>query len=114
MYKMYTVKPLIEAFARHVIGLNHTAIGIENVGGSNAPLTKAQLKANEALIRYLSSRYDIEYVIGHYEYPLFVGHPLWKEKDENYRTSKVDPGKSFMRKIRKRLDDLDLQGAPKN
>lgn len=33
--------------ARHVIGLNHCAIGIENVGGTDdLPLTKAQLKSN--------------------------------------------------------------------
>ena len=56
------------AFARHVIGLNYCAIGVENVGGSNALLTEAQLDANEALIRYLKNKYQIEYVIGHHEY----------------------------------------------
>jgi len=40
-------------FARHVIGLNHCTIGVENVGGGKDPLTKAQLKAKEQLIRYL-------------------------------------------------------------
>ena len=40
--------------ARHVIGLNHCAIGIENVGGTNeAPLTDAQLEANIWLTRFL-------------------------------------------------------------
>ena len=100
------------AFARHVIGLNYNAIGVENVGGSNAPLTRAQLKANEELVRYLAARYNIEYLIGHYEYQNFVGHPLWKEKDANYRTQKVDPGPKFMKKIRRRLKDLDLKAAP--
>ena len=100
------------AFARHVIGLNYNAIGVENVGGSNAPLTRAQLKANEELVRYLKARYDIEYLIGHYEYQNFEGHPLWKEKDAGYRTQKVDPGKKFMKKIRRRLKDLDLKAAP--
>ncbi|MDB4058956.1 peptidoglycan recognition protein family protein, partial [Flavobacteriaceae bacterium] len=39
--------------ARHVIGLNHAAIGIENVGGTKeTPLTKAQLKSNIKLIKY--------------------------------------------------------------
>jgi N-acetyl-anhydromuramyl-L-alanine amidase AmpD len=100
------------AFARHVIGLNHCAIGVENVGGSDAPLTRAQLKANEALVRYLKRRYNIEYLIGHYEYKDFVGHPLWLETDTAYRTMKTDPGKSFMRKIRRKTKDLALKGSP--
>lgn len=100
------------AFARHVIGLNHTAIGIENVGGRNLPLTKAQLRANEKLVRYLIGKYDIEYVIGHYEYKEFSDHPLWKEKDPNYRTEKVDPGEDFMRIIRRNIQDLKLKYLP--
>ncbi|PTT03673.1 N-acetylmuramoyl-L-alanine amidase, partial [Pedobacter sp. HMWF019] len=63
--------------ARHVIGLNYCAIGVENVGGEKWPLTEAQLEANEQLIRSLKSKYPIEYVIGHYEYNLFRGTPLW-------------------------------------
>lgn len=100
------------AFARHVIGLNYNAIGVENVGGKNAPLTKAQLKANEELVRYLAARYDIEYLIGHYEYKKFIGHPLWRELDPNYLTEKSDPSSSFMKKIRRRLKDLNLKAAP--
>lgn len=99
------------AFARHVIGLNYCAIGVENVGGSKAPLTKKQLDANEALIRYLKKKYDIEYVIGHHEYKSFMGHPLWKETDPNYLTVKSDPGDAFMKKIRLRIKDLGLKGA---
>ncbi|WP_276361696.1 peptidoglycan recognition family protein [Daejeonella sp. H1SJ63] len=99
-------------FARHVIGLNYCAIGVENVGGTNAPLTKKQLDANEALIRYLKSKYDIEYVIGHHEYKSFIGHPLWKETDPNYLTSKNDPGDEFMTKIRNRIKDLNIKGKP--
>lgn len=100
------------AFARHVIGLNYCAIGVENVGSEKAPLTKAQLNANEALIRYLKRKYDIQYVIGHYEYKSFIGHPLWKETDPNYLTSKTDPGIDFMKKIRERIKDLGIKGAP--
>lgn len=101
------------AFARHVIGLNYCAIGVENVGGPEAQLTHAQLKANEALIRHLKQRFNtIEYLIGHYEYTKFEGHPLWKEADATYRTVKTDPGISFMKRIRKRTRDLDLKGAP--
>lgn len=102
------------AFARHVIGLNYCAIGVENVGGDEAPLTKAQLKANEALVRYLANRYDIEYLIGHYEYKYFVGHPLWREADAAYRTEKTDPGRSFMKRIRIRTRDLALKGPPQS
>lgn len=98
--------------ARHVIGLNHAAIGIENVGSNTERLTAAQLKANAWLIRMLFSRYNIEYLIGHYEYSLFESHPLWKEKDDSYRTEKIDPGTVFMIKLRNTLKDLNLKGAP--
>ncbi|WP_020530502.1 peptidoglycan recognition protein family protein [Flexithrix dorotheae] len=100
-------------FARHVIGLNHCAIGIENVGdGKDNPLTKAQLKANAKLVKYLKEKYEIEYLIGHYEYKAFQNHPLWKEKDKNYRTVKDDPGKDFMKALRKKVKKLDINPAP--
>ncbi len=101
--------------ARHVIGLNHCAIGIENIGGTRTtPLTEAQLKANIDLIRMLSGKHDLEYVIGHYEYKEFIGHALWKEKDPNYLTSKTDPGEEFITKIRDAVKDLGLKGPDKN
>lgn len=91
--------------ARHVIGLNHCAIGVENVGGTEeTPLTKEQLKANIALVRYLGRKYEIDHVIGHHEYRNFEDHPLWLEKDDGYRTVKSDPGDDFMRAVRKALD----------
>jgi hypothetical protein len=99
-------------FARHVIGLNYCAIGVENVGSEKQPLTKAQLNANVRLIRYLKQKYPIEYVIGHYEYKQFIGTPLWKETNPNYLTQKTDPGISFMKKVREKIKDLNLQGAP--
>jgi N-acetylmuramoyl-L-alanine amidase len=102
------------AFARHVIGLNYCAVGVENVGSGKEPLTEAQLKANEAIVRYLKSKYNIEYVIGHYEYKAFENHPLWKESDPDYRTVKTDPGKDFMKEIRERIADLQLKAAPVN
>src|SRR5262245_2466129 len=47
-------------FARHCIGLNHIAIGVENVGdGAKYPLTDAQVAADAALVRYLASRFHI-------------------------------------------------------
>jgi hypothetical protein len=99
-------------FARHVIGLNYCAIGVENVGSEKQPLTKAQLKANVQLIRYLKGKYPINYVIGHYEYKKFIGTPLWKETNPDYLTQKTDPGVSFMKKVRERIKDLHLEGAP--
>ena len=97
-------------FARHCIGLNYCAIGIENIG--NNDLTQAQLEANVQLVRYLKQKYNIEYLIGHYEYKDFIGTPLWKETDPNYLTDKTDPGKAFMKNVRQRVKDLKLKGSP--
>jgi N-acetyl-anhydromuramyl-L-alanine amidase AmpD len=100
--------------ARHVIGLNYSAIGVENVGGANGVdnLTDEQLEANVRLVRYLKEKYpDIEYLIGHYEYRAFENHPLWLEQDPGYRTEKSDPGERFMSALRQRLADLGLKSA---
>jgi len=99
-------------FARHVIGLNYLAIGIENIGSDDMPLTKAQLDANEKLIRYLKRKYPIDYVIGHHEYQRFQKTELWKETDPNYRTVKSDPGDEFMIRLRKKLTDINLKPLP--
>ncbi|MBL4630350.1 MAG: N-acetylmuramoyl-L-alanine amidase [Paraglaciecola sp.] len=99
--------------ARHVIGLNHAAIGIENIAdGKELPMTPAQLDANTMLITYLMGKYNIEHVIGHSEYQLFKNHPLWKEKDENYITHKTDPDIEFMHKLRARLPAGILKPLP--
>ncbi len=99
--------------ARHVIGLNHCAIGIENVGGTEAlPLTEAQLKANIELVKYLANKYAIDFVIGHYEYTNFEGHPLWLEKDKGYRTVKTDPGQDFTNKVRQAVKNLNFEPVP--
>ncbi|MFN3999380.1 N-acetylmuramoyl-L-alanine amidase [Algoriphagus sp.] len=99
-------------FARHVIGLNYLAIGIENIGSDAMPLTKAQLIANEKLIRHLKRKYSIDYVIGHHEYQNFQTTELWKETDPDYRTVKSDPGDKFMNQLRKKLSDLNLKPVP--
>ena len=99
--------------ARHVIGLNHCAIGVDNVGGTvDTPMTRAQIKANIYLVKYLSEKYDIEYLIGHYEYTLFEGHELWLEKDAAYRTEKDDPGPDFMQEVRKTTKNLNFKPIP--
>ncbi|WP_350285890.1 peptidoglycan recognition family protein [uncultured Croceitalea sp.] len=101
--------------ARHVIGLNHCAIGIENVGGTEElPLTKKQLRANIYLVKYLAEKYAIEYVIGHHEYQKFEAHPLWLEVDEGYRTKKTDPGDEFMRKVRNATRKFNFKPIPEN
>ncbi len=99
--------------ARHVIGLNHCAIGVENVGGTeDLPLTKAQLRSNIWLVRYLASKYPIDYLIGHYEYTKFEGHALWLEVDDGYRTEKTDPGEDFMKKVRKAVKKFNFKPVP--
>lgn len=102
-----------DRIVRHCIGLNHIAIGIENVGGGDEwPLTDAQVEANAALIRWIASRRPITTLIGHLEYRAMEGLPEFEERDANYRTSKPDPGANFMAKVRERVADLHLRGAP--
>ncbi len=95
--------------ARHTIGLNRRAIGIENIGSRTAPLTKAQLEANAFLIADIAKRFPIQYVIGHLEYGRFRRSALWEEKDQTYFTVKDDPGTDFMVKLRLRLRLMGLK-----
>ena len=93
----------LDSMGRHVIGLNYSSIGIENVGGEGfvENLTVEQLLANIFLVNYLKKKFpSIEYVVGHHEYRCFEGTDLWLEKDDGYRTEKHDPGKIFMRDLR--------------
>ena len=102
--------------ARHVIGLNYSSIGIENVGGKGNKtddLTPAQLKANIALVKYLKAKYpSISYLIGHHEYRQMEKTSLWLEKDKGYRTVKSDPGDAFMQKVHSAVTYLKLKKAP--
>jgi N-acetyl-anhydromuramyl-L-alanine amidase AmpD len=109
-----TIYQLMEPdrFARHTIGLNYCAIGIENIGSRKQPLTEKQVLANAQLVRYLTKKYAIEYLIGHSEYGAFRSSKLWKETDPNYFTVKDDPGKDFMTKVRLLLTDLHLKDKP--
>ena len=96
----------LDFMGRHVIGLNYSSIGIENVGGENGAdnLTKKQLKANIFLINFLKKEFDsIEYVVGHLEYRCFEKDKLWLEIDDNYRTKKDDPSVNFLNKIRGKI-----------
>jgi len=99
----------LDFMARHVIGLNYSSIGIENVGGAYGSdnLTDEQLQANIFLIKYLKKKFNtIEYLVGHYEYRCFEDHKLWLERDDSYRTKKNDPHPNFMNKLSSYIDYL--------
>ncbi len=100
--------------ARHCIGLNHVAIGVENVGdGKDHPLTAAQLEADAQLVRYLVARHPtITHLLGHHEHRRMELHEYWLELDPDYRNQKPDPGARFMKKLRAKLADLELEEPP--
>jgi hypothetical protein len=99
-------------YARHCIGLNHIAIGIENVGdGKRYPLTDAQVAADAALVRDLTHRFHITRLLGHHEVMGFRDHPEYVERDASYANDKDDPGDAFMARVRERVADLSLRGA---
>lgn len=98
-------------YARHCIGLNHIAIGVENVGdGKRYPLTDAQVAANAALVRDLAARFPITHLLGHHEVMQFRDHPYFVERDPAYRNRKSDPGEAFVARVRERVADLALAG----
>ncbi len=92
--------------ARHTVGFNYTAIGIENIGYADN-LTKEQLDSNVMLIKYLRNKYkSIKYVIAHYEYGNKTSphYSLYKELNTKYiNPAKKDPGTNFMNELRKRI-----------
>ncbi|KAA3661379.1 MAG: N-acetylmuramoyl-L-alanine amidase, partial [Calditrichaeota bacterium] len=100
--------------ARHCIGINYNSIGVENIGGQHGQdaLTDAQIHANIQLVKYLLQKYQsIDYLIGHYEYQYFEGHPLWREVDASYRTEKIDPGHRFMQAVRDGVGRRKVKGV---
>lgn len=97
---------------RHTIGLNYMSLRIENIGSASAPLTRAQVRSNVALIRHLASKHNIKWLIGHHEYSSFQDSDLWKETDPDYITHRTGPGDRFMNRLRKRLSDLELKAKP--
>ena len=100
------------ALARHAIGLNWCAIGIENVGGARGKedLTEAQLRANIALISYLKDKYPtLTTVLGHYEQDKAKQTDLWREDVPNYYHGKIDPGPTFMKGLREALTKKGLK-----
>ena len=107
---IYQLQP-VTRFARHCIGLNHIAIGIENAGDeAKYPLTEAQVAADAALIRDLASQHKITHLLGHHEVMGMRDSALYVERDPKYKNDKGDPGKAFMAKVRERVADLKLSG----
>jgi len=100
--------------ARHTIGLNHCAIGIENVGGTKElPLTEAQQQSNIQLVSYLKEKYPtIDYLIGHYQYTNFEDHPLWLEVNDTYRTVKDDPDEAFLESVKAGTKQYNFKPTP--
>jgi N-acetylmuramoyl-L-alanine amidase len=71
---------------RHVVGLNHVAIGIEHVGFSDQDILgrSAQLNASLQLTQWLRCRFGlpVDQVIGHNE---SLSSPFYKELDPRFR-----------------------------
>ena len=93
---------------RHTVGLNWTAIGIENVGYSDAEVMndRAQMTSNLRLVRWLRCRYHIEIkdVIGHNE---SLSSPYHREDVVSLRTqTHSDFNHADMLVYRRRLRDL--------
>ena len=108
---IYSLMPETK-LARHAIGYNWCAIGIENVGGVGGveDLTSAQFQANVELIRYLHEKYPtIEYVVGHYQQVEARASGLFIEHVPDYFAGKPDPGKIFMRALREELEGDGLK-----
>jgi hypothetical protein len=93
---------------RHVVGLNHTAIGIEHVGFSDGDVLgrKPQLKASLGLTQSLRCRFGIpvKNVIGHNE---SLSSRFYKELDPDFQgQTHGDFRRSSMRIYRRALTRL--------
>jgi N-acetylmuramoyl-L-alanine amidase len=77
----------VAIMCRHTVGLNYTAIGIENVGYGDREILEdpAEMRASLALTRWLSCQYRISIanVIGHNE---SLGSPYHHESVPSLRT----------------------------
>ena len=94
---------------RHIIGLNHTSIGIEHVGTSDAQVmgNRRQLRASLRLTRWLRSEYGVRTadVIGHAE---SLKSPHYVEKVASFRgQTHSDFKPATMRRYRRLLAQSD-------
>ncbi len=99
-------------FGRHTIGLNHSAIGIENVADRHHPMTPAQIDVNVRIIEYIALRHPIRWLIGHREVYQMAHTRYYLEAVPGYCSSKSDPTHQALRAIRKRVAFLGLSGPP--
>jgi N-acetylmuramoyl-L-alanine amidase len=104
---IYQLAPL-RLRCRHTVGLNHTAIGVEHVGRSDAAVLdrRTVLRASLALSRWLRCRYAIRVrdVIGHAE---SLDSPYHRENVARLRTqTHGDMSHAAMQRYRERLSVL--------
>jgi hypothetical protein len=104
---IYQLVPL-DIMCRQVVGLNYTAIGIENVGFSDQQVMSdtAQFDAALTLTRWLRCRYDIPVsgVIGHNE---SLSSPYYRELVPSFRgQTHLDFNKADMDVVRARVAKL--------
>jgi hypothetical protein len=97
----------LRLMCRHVIGLNHVAIGIEHVGLSDAQVMgrQRQLRASLALTRWLRERFAIRTrdVIGHAE---SLSSPYHRERVARLRRrTHADFAPATMRRYRRLLGE---------
>ncbi|MBI5728160.1 MAG: N-acetylmuramoyl-L-alanine amidase, partial [Candidatus Magasanikbacteria bacterium] len=111
-----------EEMARHIVGLNHVAIGIEMVGGDEdatthdvrTPLTPAQIDAAARLVRHLKRLHPkISHLIGHGDYGAMKGHLYFREQVADYWSEKKDPAPEVMTAVRghEAVADLKIKGS---
>jgi len=91
---------------RHAMGVNHIAIGIENVGLNIDGPTREQVDSNVKLVKYLMKKYKIKYdrVFSHSSTATLKekNSPLFIELDENYFQPKKC-GDKVLNAVKKRL-----------
>lgn len=105
--RIYQLVPL-DLMCRHVVGLDYTAIGIENVGFSDSQVMDdtAQFDASLALTRWLRCTFNIPVsgVIGHNE---SLSSPYYRELVPSFRgQTHLDFDRADMNVVRARVASL--------
>jgi len=92
--------------ARHAMGVNHLAIGVENVGMNHTGPTREQIDSDVKLVRYLMSKYNIpaKDVYSHAEVAELRDKksPFFVEQEKDYFMPKYC-GEKVITEVRKRL-----------
>ena len=95
----------LRLMCRHVVGLNHVAVGVEHVGRSDRQVmgNRRQLDASLRLTRWLQAKYGIRtrHVIGHAE---SLSSPFHHERVRSWRRlTHGDFSRRTMRRYRRKL-----------